>query len=136
MDRCRKGAARCTQPAGTGYPGGAFIALGGMFATTTMAGANDVPWGLSRLLAGLVFSLGLILVIVGGAELFSGNALMVMAWAAGSIRWTEMLRAWLIVYIGNFTGGFGTAVLVLLFGQHLSGEGKSAWRPCRSRNPK
>ena len=63
---------------------GAFIALGAMFATTVLAGADGiVPYGISRLLAGIVFCLGLILVIVGGAELFTGNTLMVMAWAAG-----------------------------------------------------
>jgi formate/nitrite transporter FocA (FNT family) len=60
---------------------GAFIALGAVFATTVTAGTVDVlPWGLMRLLAGTVFSLGLVLVVVGGAELFTGNALIIMAW--------------------------------------------------------
>jgi hypothetical protein len=94
---------------------GAFIALGAMFATTVLAGADGVlPFGLSRLLAGIAFCLGLILVILGGAELFTGNALMVMAWAAGKVPLREMLRAWLIVYIGNFIGATGTAALVFL----------------------
>lgn len=107
--------------------GGAFIALGGMFATTVLAGADGVvPFGLSRLLSGLVFCLGLILVVVGGAELFTGNTLMVMAWAAGKVRLAEMLRAWLIVYVGNFIGAIGTAALVLLSGQYLSGRGSVA----------
>jgi formate/nitrite transporter len=106
---------------------GAFIALGAMFATTVLAGADGIlPFGLSRLLAGIAFCLGLILVIVGGAELFTGNALMVMAWAAGKIRLREMLRAWLIVYIGNFIGAAGTAMLVFLSGQYLSGRGAVA----------
>lgn len=106
---------------------GAFIALGAMFATTVMAGAEGVvPYGLSRLAAGLVFSLGLILVVVGGAELFTGNTLMVMALAARKISLTEMLRAWAIVYAGNFAGAFGTAVLVLLSGQYLSSDGSVA----------
>lgn len=106
---------------------GAFIALGAMFATTVMAGANGVvPFGLSRLFAGLVFSLGLILVVVGGAELFTGNTLMVMALAARKITLAEMLRAWAIVYVGNFVGAFGTAVLVLLSGQYLLGDGSVA----------
>jgi formate transporter len=106
---------------------GAFIALGAMFATTVLAGADGVlPFGLSRLLAGIAFCLGLILVIVGGAELFTGNTLMVMAWAAGKVRIHEMLRAWLIVYIGNFIGAAGTAVLVFLSGQYLSGRGAVA----------
>ena len=106
---------------------GAFIALGGMFATTVLAGADGVvPFGISRLLSGLVFCLGLILVVVGGAELFTGNTLMVMAWAAGEVRLREMLRAWAIVYIGNFVGAIGTAALVFLSGQYLAGKGSVA----------
>ena len=106
---------------------GAFIALGAMFATTVLAGADGVlPFGLSRLLAGVAFSLGLILVVLGGAELFTGNTLMVMAWAAGKVRLQEMLRAWLVVYVGNFIGAAGTALLVFLSGQYLSGRGAVA----------
>lgn len=106
---------------------GAFIALGGMFATTVLAGADGVvPFGISRLLSGVVFCLGLILVVVGGAELFTGNTLMVMAWAAGEVRLREMLRAWAIVYIGNFVGAIGTAALVFLSGQYLAGKGSVA----------
>ena len=106
---------------------GAFIALGGMFATTVLAGADGVvPFGISRLLSGLVFCLGLVLVVVGGAELFTGNTLMVMALAAGKVRLREMLRAWAIVYVGNFIGAVGTAGLVFLSGQYLSGKGSVA----------
>ena len=106
---------------------GAFIALGAMFATTVLAGADGViPFGVSRLLSGVVFCLGLILVVVGGAELFTGNTLMVMAWAAGKVRMIEILRAWLIVYIGNFVGAIGTAALVFLSGQYLFGRGSVA----------
>jgi formate transporter len=106
---------------------GAFIALGAMFATTVLAGADGVlPFGVSRLLSGMAFCLGLILVVVGGAELFTGNTLMVMAWAAGKVRLAEMLRAWLIVYVGNFIGAIGTAALVFLSGQYLSGKGTVA----------
>jgi formate transporter len=107
--------------------GGAFIALGAMFATTVLAGAEGhIPFGLGRLLAGIPFCLGLILVIVGGAELFTGNTLMVMALAAGKVRLTEMLRAWAIVYFGNFVGAAGTAALVFLSGQYLQGQGSVA----------
>jgi formate/nitrite transporter len=106
---------------------GAFIALGAMFATTVLAGANGVvPYGISRLLAGVVFCLGLILVVLGGAELFTGNTLMVMAWAAGKVRLAEMLRAWAIIYCGNFIGAIGTALLVYLSGQPLNGNGAVA----------
>jgi formate/nitrite transporter len=110
-----------------GILAGAFIALGAMFATTVLAGAEgSLPFGVGRLLAGLVFGMGLILVVVGGAELFTGNALMVMALAARKIALPEMLRAWAIVYIGNFVGSLGTAVLVFLSGQYLSGDGAVA----------
>jgi len=102
---------------------GAFIALGAMFATTVLAGADALPYGVSRLLAGGVFGLGLILVIVGGAELFTGNTLIVIAWAAGEVRLGEMLRAWSIVYVGNFIGAAGTAALVYLSGQYLADHG-------------
>lgn len=106
---------------------GAFIALGAMFATTVLAGTSgSIPYGLARLLAGLVFCLGLILVVAGGAELFTGNTLMVMAWAAGKVKLMEMLRAWSIIYIGNFIGAFATAVLVYLSGQPLQGKGAVA----------
>lgn len=106
---------------------GAFIALGGMFATTVLAGSSGViPFGVARLLAGLVFCLGLILVVLGGAELFTGNTLMVMALASGKVRLGEMLRAWAIVYVGNFAGALGMAVLVFLAGQYRLGEGAIA----------
>jgi len=107
--------------------GGAFIALGGMFATTVLAGAEGhIPFGFARLLAGLVFCLGLILVVVGGAELFTGNTLMVIACVSQCVRLTEMLRAWLLVYIGNLMGGLATAALVFLSGQYLTGKGSVA----------
>ena len=58
------------------------------------------------------------LVVIGGAELFTGNNLMVMAWAGRKITTLELLRAWAIVYVGNFIGGVGTALLVFLAGQY------------------
>ena len=115
-----------------GILAGAFIALGAMFATTVLAGADGMlPFGVSRLIAGMVFCLGLILVVVGGAELFTGNALMVMALAARKLPLSDMLCAWTIVYVGNFVGALGTALLVFLSGQYLTGAGSVAageWR--------
>ncbi len=103
---------------------GAFIALGGLFATVTMSGAEGMlPYGLTRLLGGLVFSLGLVLVIVGGAQLFTGDTLMVMAWASGRLTTGAMLRVWTTVWVGNFVGAAGTAVLVFLSGQYTFGHG-------------
>lgn len=113
---------------------GAFIALGALFATTVSAGSMPVtapdgtvlysavpPYGVIRLLAGLAFSLGLILVVVGGAELFTGNNLIVMAWASGKIRGLAVLRNWIIVYIGNFLGAVGTAALMFFTKQYTFG---------------
>src|SRR3989304_321732 len=103
---------------------GAFIALGAIFATTVVAGAGDkLPYGATRLLAGVVFSLGLILVIVGGAELFTGNNLIVMAWANRKVSTALLLQNWVIVYLGNFVGALGTAVLIFFSNQYLQGGG-------------
>ncbi len=106
---------------------GAFIALGALFATTVVAGAGgSLPFGLVRLLAGLAFSLGLILVVIGGAELFTGDNLMVMAWAGRKITAREIIRAWAVVYAGNLVGAVGTAALVFLSGQYRFGDGAVA----------
>jgi formate transporter FocA len=102
---------------------GAFIALGAVFSTTVTAETGSLPWGVIRLLGGLTFCLGLVLVIVAGAELFTGNTLMVMAWAGGRVRSSQLLRNWLIVYLGNLAGAWGTVVLVLAGGQYTLGAG-------------
>lgn len=102
---------------------GAFIALGAVFATNTAAGSGALPFGVAKLLTGLVFCLGLILVIVGGAELFTGNNLIVMAWASGKVTGRALLHNWIIVYAGNFVGSFGTALLVFLSRQYTFGGG-------------
>jgi len=102
---------------------GAFIALGAMFSTTTAAGSAVLPYGVARLLIGLTFCVGLILVVVAGAELFTGNNLIVMAWASRKVSTLALLRNWVIVYIGNFVGSLGTAVLVYLSKQYTFGSG-------------
>lgn len=113
---------------------GAFIALGAIFATTIGAGTMPVtapdgaaafttglPFGVTRLLMGVVFSLGLILVVVGGAELFTGNNLIVMAWANGKVTGWALIRNWIIVYLGNFVGSLGTVFLMFLTRQYTFG---------------
>ncbi|MCP3986456.1 MAG: formate transporter FocA [bacterium] len=103
---------------------GAFISLGAVFATTVAASTGDaLPYGVTRLLTGLVFSLGLILVIIGGAELFTGNNLIVMAWASGRVPTLRLLRNWFIVYLGNFVGAVATAALVFASGHYRFGGG-------------
>ena len=102
---------------------GAFIALGAVFATNTAAGTSTLPFGIAKLVTGLVFCLGLILVVVGGAELFTGNNLIVMAWASGKVSGRALLRNWVLVYAGNFVGSIGTALLVLWSKQYTFGGG-------------
>lgn len=101
-----------------GVLAGAFIALGAIFMTVILTGAGELPWGVARFLAGLAFSLGLILVIIGGAELFTGDSLMIVAFASRRIALGALLRAWSLVYVGNIGGALGTAALVFLAGQH------------------
>ena len=104
---------------------GAFIALGALFYTVTVTTGNDatVPFGLLRLAGGVTFSLGLVLVVVGGAELFTGNNLIAMAWASGRVTTQQVMRNWGWVYLGNLVGAVGTAVLVWLAGVHTMSNG-------------
>ena len=94
---------------------GAFIAFGALFYLSVLSGA-DATYGPLRLLAGAAFSLGLILVIVGGAELFTGNALLVMAWVDGLVSARAVARNWLIVYLANFAGALTILALVWMAG--------------------
>lgn len=99
---------------------GAFIAFGAMFFTLVVTGSN-LGFGVTRLIGGLAFSTGLILVIVGGAELFTGNNLIAMAWASGQVSTPRLLRSWALVYFGNLIGSLGSAVFVWLSGSlHLA----------------
>jgi formate/nitrite transporter len=104
---------------------GAFIALGALFYTVTVTTGNEVavPFGLLRLAGGVTFSLGLVLVVVGGAELFTGNNLIAMAWASGRVTTQQVMRNWGWVYLGNLVGAVGTAVLVWLAGVHTMSNG-------------
>jgi formate/nitrite transporter len=94
---------------------GAFIAFGAAAYTAVMAGV-DPAFGPARFLGGVVFSLGLILVIVGGAELFTGNALIVMAWVDRRVSLGALLRNWIVSFAGNFAGALAIAVLFALSG--------------------
>jgi formate transporter FocA len=103
---------------------GAFIALGAIFATTVTAGAADkLAFGVTRLLGGLAFCLGLILVVVAGAELFTGNNLIIMAWADRRVSSVLLWRNWAIVYTGNFVGSIATAWLMFYTQQYTFGGG-------------
>jgi formate/nitrite transporter len=91
---------------------GAFISLAALFFTLVVTD-NTLGFGVTRLLGGLSFCLGLVLVVIGGAELFTGNNLLAMAWASRLIGSRALLRHWLLAYIGNVVGCLGTVALVL-----------------------
>lgn len=108
-----------------GVLAGAFIALGALFflLVTTESGLGFGP---GRWLGGLAFSLGLVLVVIAGAELFTGNNLIVMAWVDGRVTSRALARNWALVYVANFAGAVGTALLVTLAGTLDLGGGALA----------
>lgn len=101
---------------------GAFIAFGAQFYTVVI---HDSPFGvgLTQLFGGLAFTLGLILVVVAGAELFTGNTLIVMAFVQGKITWRQLLRNWGLVYAGNFLGALIVVLLIYASRQYAMNEG-------------
>lgn len=108
-----------------GVLAGVFIGFGAAAFTAVMTGA-DMGYGPARLLGGLVFSLGLVLVIVGGAELFTGNALIVMAWVDGKVGTGAMLRNWGVALVTNFIGAVALALLMKTTGLLDGNAGKTA----------
>ena len=119
-----------------GILAGAFIAFGGLFCLNTVTGGSELPYGVNKLLGGLVFSLGLILVVVAGAELFTGNNLIIMAWASRKISFLQLLRNWVIVYIGNFVGSVAVAGMVFLSGHYRFASGQVGLTALKVANSK
>ena len=111
-----------------GVLAGGFIGFGALYFTFV---TSDPALGFvgGRLLGAVCFSLGLVLVVVAGAELFTGNNLLMMAWADGKLRTAEVAKNWLVVALANLVGAGGLALLVVLSG-HLElnsgGVGKQA----------
>lgn len=93
--------------------GGAYIALGAALYTEVVAGIGLGP-GLSRWVGGFAFSLGLVMILVGGAELFTGNSLMVMAWASRRIGIGALARNWALVWAGNLAGALAVVAVMRL----------------------
>ena len=111
-----------------GVLAGGFIGLGAMFFTLVVSDTN-LSFAIARVLGGVVFSLGLILVVVAGAELFTGNNLLVMATVTGRISASRFLQNMIVIYCANFVGAVGLAGLVALSGQWQMGNlavGKTA----------
>ena len=128
---------------------GAFIAFGAIFATTVSAGTAPIisadggtvmsaglPYGVGKLLTGVVFSVGLILVVVGGAELFTGSNLIVMAWASGKVKTRDLLLNWLVAFTGNCFGAIATAVLMFYTTQYTFGGGSVGLAALATANSK
>src|SRR5215468_12788711 len=101
---------------------GAFIALGALFFLVVVTHPVG-GFGTTRFAGGVAFSLGLILVVVGGAELFTGNNLVAMAWASGKVKTRDLLFNWAMAFAGNFVGAFMTAVLMFYTTQYTFGGG-------------
>jgi formate transporter len=106
-----------------GVVAGAYIGLGAVFSTTVATG-SELGYGPTRLLAGVAFSLGLILVVVAGAELFTGNTLIVLAAASREVTLAELARNWALVYVGNLVGALSVATMVTVGGWWEGGEGE------------
>ncbi len=120
-----------------GILGGAFIAFGAIFSNIVLTGAEAaIPFGLAGVVAGLVFALGLSMVLLGGAQIFTGDVLMVMAWASGRLGLAPVARAWALVWVGNLAGAVGTAALVFLAGHHLLGGGQVGLTALRTAEAK
>jgi formate/nitrite transporter len=100
---------------------GGSIGLGALYYTVIVSDA-ELTFAAARMMGGLAFSLGLVIILIGGAELFTGNNLIVMAWASGHVSTKGMLRNWLIVYFGNLIGAVGLVGLVF-FSHHLDTNG-------------
>jgi formate transporter len=119
--------AKAVLPAGSlivlGLLAGVYISFGGLFALVALGGADDgLPHGVAQVLAGVVFVLGLMLVVVAGAELFTGNSLMAVNVAEGRLGVGALAKAWTIVYLANFAGSLAVVALAFWAGLHTEGE--------------
>jgi formate transporter len=117
-----------------GLLAGVYIAFGGLFATVAQAG--ELPFGAGQVLAGVAFSLGLILVLIGGAELFTGNTLMVVTWAERDAGPGPVLRALGWAYVTNLVGSLAVVALALAAGVHMAGDGAVGAAALQTANQK
>ena len=122
-NRCQKGQACDRSNVRSGSACRRVHRLGTLFYTIVVSDPT-LGFALQRVLGGVVFSLGLILVVVAGAELFTGNNLMVMAWVSGEIRLIRVLRNFAVVYLGNALGATGLGLIVVLSGHLLMNDGR------------
>ncbi len=103
---------------------GIHIGIAFIFYTTVTTGAEGMPWGMTRFIGGLAFSLGLILVVVTGGELFTSSVLTLVARASGKISWKSLCANWAVVYVGNFIGAMLLVGIMLVAKQYMSDGGE------------
>ncbi len=126
-DACvEKAALPASRMIGLGMLAGAYIGFGSLVAVLIGAGASDLPYGLTQIAAGIGFALGLILVLLAGAELFTGNTLMTLPLAQRRISPGQLLRAWSVVWLANLIGALVLVLLAIGAGLHLAGDGAFA----------
>ena len=104
---------------------GVFISIAFVFYITATTGSGAMPYGIAKLIGGICFSLGLMLVVVCGADLFTSTVLIVVAKASGRISWGQLARNWINVYAGNLAGALVFVALMWFAGQHMVANG--AW---------
>lgn len=97
---------------------GLFIGVAFIFYIVVTTGGAALPFGIMKLVGGLAFSLGLVLVVICGGELFTSSVLTVAAKASGKISWRQLCQNWFIVYIGNFAGAIAL-IFIMYFTQHF-----------------
>ena len=121
---------KATLPAGAmvglGLLAGAYIGVGSLMAALLGAGTADLPYGMAQLVTGIGFAVGLILVLLAGAELFTGNTLMTLPLAQRRIGVGQLLRAWCVVWLANLIGALVLVLLAIGAGVHLAGDGAVA----------
>lgn len=106
-----------------GLTAGGYIAVGFVFFITSQVGATEIPWGIAKVIGGIVFATGLALVVLTGAELFTSSTLTLTARASGRITWRQLLTNWVVVYVANFLGALTIVGLVFVGGVWHNAEG-------------
>ena len=119
---------KATKPFNKAFPlammAGLFIGLAFVFYVTVVTGGGDVPWGLMHLAGGLAFSMGLLLLVVVGGELFTSSTLTLMARASSRISTGQLLKNWAVVYFGNFVGSMFLVLLVFTASMYMADHGQ------------
>lgn len=103
---------------------GIHIGIAFVFYTVVTTGAQDVPYGITKLIGGMAFSLGLILVVITGGELFTSSVLTLVAKASGKISWPHLVKNWIVVYCGNLCGSILLVLIMLSTKQYMDDGGQ------------